>query len=124
MTIMTFGSDAAAKLAALERSQAVIEFKMDGTINTANENFLKLMGYSLGEIVGKHHSIFVDVNVRETPEYKAFWDNLNRCEFQQAQFSRIGKAGNEVWIEATYNPVLNSRGRPYKVVKFATDVTQ
>lgn len=123
MSIMVFGGDAAAKLAALDKSQASIEFKLDGTILTANQNFLQAMGYTLSEIVGKHHSIFVDPEESKTPAYKEFWQKLGRGEFQQAQYKRFGKGGKEIWIEASYNPLLNGRGTPYKVVKYATDIT-
>jgi methyl-accepting chemotaxis protein len=118
------GRDAAAKLAALDRSQAVIEFKPDGTIITANENFLKTMGYALEEVVGRHHSMFVDPAERETEAYRAFWASLARGEYQRAQYKRFGKGGREVWIEASYNPLLTSSGKTYKVVKYAVDVSQ
>ncbi|WP_022729722.1 methyl-accepting chemotaxis protein [Fodinicurvata sediminis] len=108
---------------AVSRSQAVIEFDPKGYILTANENFLKLMGYRLEEIQGRHHSLFVEPSERETAEYKAFWETLGRGEFQADQFKRLGKNGNSVWIEASYNPVLDHEGQPIKVVKFASDVT-
>jgi methyl-accepting chemotaxis protein len=117
------GSDSAAILAAIGRSQAIIEFGMDGTIRTANQNFLMTMGYTLEEIRGRHHSMFVEPAYKESAEYRQFWERLARGEFQAAQFKRIGKGGKEVWIEASYNPVLDRGGRPYKVVKFATDVS-
>jgi methyl-accepting chemotaxis protein len=107
----------------LNRSQATIEFKLDGTIITANENFLKAMGYTLEEVRGKHHSLFVEPAYKASAEYKQFWEKLARGEFQSAQYKRLGKGGKEVWIEASYNPILNRRGRSYKVVKFATDVS-
>jgi methyl-accepting chemotaxis protein len=110
-------------LAALDRSQAVIEFNMDGTIITANDNFLKAMGYSLAEVQGKHHSIFVPENERQSAEYREFWQSLNRGEYQAAEYKRIGKGGKEVWIQASYNPIKGADGKPIKVVKFATDVT-
>ncbi|MBK5960661.1 chemotaxis protein [Rhodoplanes elegans] len=113
----------AATLAALERSQAVIEFQMDGTIITANKNFLDAMGYGLDEIRGKHHRMFVDPAYGDSPAYREFWAKLNRGEFERAQFKRFGKGGKEVWIEASYNPVLDGRGKPFKVVKYATDIT-
>ena len=115
--------DARAVLAAIERSQAMIEFRMDGTIVNANQNFLSVMGYSLEEIRGRHHSLFVEPSYRDSDEYRAFWAALNRGEYQTAQFRRIGKSGREVWIEASYNPVPGRDGRPVKVVKFATDVS-
>jgi methyl-accepting chemotaxis protein len=108
---------------ALGRSQAVIEFGMDGTILTANDNFLKALGYPLGEIQGKHHSMFVDPSERDGAAYRDFWAKLNRGEYQAAEYKRIGKGGREVWIQATYNPVLDGNGKPVKVVKFATDIT-
>ncbi|MGK2741406.1 methyl-accepting chemotaxis protein [Tepidicaulis sp. LMO-SS28] len=113
-----------AKLAALDKSLASIEFGMDGTILTANGNFLKVMGYSLEEIRGKHHSLFVPAEEHGSEEYKAFWRSLNEGEFQARQFRRIGKGGREVWIEATYNPILGRDGKPAKIVKYATDITE
>ena len=113
----------AAKLAALETSLAIIEFTLDGTILTANQNFLKLVGYRLEEIKGKHHRIFVDTEQRDEPEYRRFWEALRRGEYQSAQYKRVGKGGREVWIEASYNPILDWRGEPFKIVKFATDVS-
>ena len=121
-TLMKSRSNAAI-LAALHRSQAIIEFKPDGTILTANENFLDALGYTLDEIKGKHHSMFVEPGYRDSAEYKEFWEKLRRGEFQAAQYKRLGKGGREVWIEASYNPILDARGRTYKVVKFATDVS-
>lgn len=114
----------AAILRALDRSQATIEFRMDGTIIKANQNFLDAMGYSLDEIRGKHHSMFVDPAYKNSSEYRQFWDNLNRGQFQQAQFKRIGRGGKEIWIEASYNPILDKNGKPFKVIKFATDVSK
>jgi methyl-accepting chemotaxis protein len=108
---------------ALGRSQAVIEFGMDGTICTANDNFLKALGYTLGEIQGKHHNMFVEASERDSTAYREFWAKLNRGEYQAAEYKRIGKGGKEVWIQATYNPVLGPDGKPVKVVKFATDIT-
>ena len=116
-------AETAAKLKALEKSQAVIEFALDGTILDANENFLRCTGYRLDEIKGRHHSIFVDPRERDGAAYRAFWDSLRRGEFQQACYKRLGKDGKEVWIEASYNPIIGRDGKPFKVVKFATDVT-
>ena len=113
----------AAQSAAVSRSQAVIEFSLDGTILTANENFLNALGYSLSEIEGKHHRMFVDPVERDSAAYRDFWAALNRGEYQAAEYKRIGKGGKEVWILASYNPVMDEKGRPFKVVKFATDVT-
>jgi methyl-accepting chemotaxis protein len=116
-------SDTGAIVEALGRSQAMIEFRMDGTIVAANENFLKALGYSLSEIEGKHHSMFMPADMRETAEYRQFWTALGRGEFQAGEFKRIAKGGKEIWIEASYNPVLDSSGKPVKVVKFASDIT-
>ena len=113
----------AGKIAAMSRAQAVIEFNMDGTIVTANENFLGAMGYSLAEIQGKHHSMFVVPDDRDSAAYREFWAKLNRGQFDAAEYKRIGKGGKEIWILATYNPILDEAGKPFKVVKFATDVT-
>ena len=116
--------DALAQSAAISKSQAVIEFKMDGTIITANQNFLDAMGYRLDEIQGKHHQMFAPPDLRGSEAYKAFWASLNRGEFQAAEYKRIGKGGREVWIQASYNPILDDAGRPVKVIKFATDITE
>lgn len=110
-------------IAAINRSQALIEFQMDGTILTANNNFLAIVGYTLEEIVGKHHSIFVAPAYRDSAEYRAFWDKLGRGEYERAQYKRIGKGGKEAWLEASYNPILDAHGRPVRVLKLATDIT-
>jgi len=112
-----------AKAEAIGRSQAVIEFTLDGTILTANDNFLRTMGYRLDEIVGKHHSLFVDPGFADSADYREFWRQLRSGVFLSQQFQRIGKGGRVVWLEASYNPVLDLDGKPYKVVKFATDIT-
>ncbi|HYI71741.1 MAG TPA: PAS domain-containing methyl-accepting chemotaxis protein [Skermanella sp.] len=117
-------SEAAAKIDALNKSQAVIEFELDGTVIIANENFLKALGYTLIELQGKHHRILVEPEFANSSAYTQFWEKLRRGEYQAAQFKRIGKGGREVWIEASYNPVLDASGRPFKVVKFATDITE
>ena len=96
---------------------------MDGTIRTANENFLKAMGYSLAEIKGKHHSTFVEPNEKNSTGYRQFWETLNRGEYQAAEYKRIAKGGREVWIQASYNPIFDLNGKPFKVVKYATDTT-
>jgi methyl-accepting chemotaxis protein len=111
------------QLAAINKAQAVIEFALDGTVLTANENFLKTLGYSLAEIKGQHHGMFVDAAYRQSPDYRMFWEKLGRGEFDAGQYKRIGKGGKEVWIQASYNPILDANGRPMKVVKYATDVT-
>jgi methyl-accepting chemotaxis protein len=116
-------ADYAGQISAIGKSQAVIEFRMDGTVLTANDTFLKTLGYTLDEIKGKHHSLFVDEEYRRSPEYKEFWAKLNRGEYQAAEYKRIGKGGKEVWIQGSYNPILDLNGKPFKVVKFATDVT-
>lgn len=117
-------ADAQGQIDAIDRSQAVIEFQLDGTIVTANDNFLHALGYRLDEIKGRHHSMFVEEKERQSAAYRSFWDALNRGEFQAAQYKRIGKGGRVVWIQATYNPILDLNGRPFKVVKFATDITK
>jgi len=110
-------------VAALSKSQATIEFKTDGTILTANENFLNALGYRLEEVVGRHHSMFVSPAFASSAEYRQFWDNLAQGRFQQAEYQRFGKGGKEIWIQASYNPIMGPDGRPVKVIKFATDVT-
>ncbi|MCP3462397.1 MULTISPECIES: PAS domain-containing methyl-accepting chemotaxis protein [unclassified Bradyrhizobium] len=112
-----------AQAAAISRAQAVIEFNLDGTVVTANDNFLNALGYSLTEIQGKHHSLFMPPDQRDGGAYREFWAALNRGELQSGEFKRIAKGGREVWILASYNPVLDEKGKPFKVVKFATDVT-
>jgi methyl-accepting chemotaxis protein len=120
----TAARDAQAQVAAIDRSQAVIEFKMDGTIVTANQNFLDALGYRLDEIQGKHHRMFIPPEMHGSSEYQAFWAGLNRGEFQAAEYKRIAKGGREVWIQASYNPILDGAGKPVKVIKFATDITE
>ncbi|QDC10707.1 PAS domain S-box protein [Oceanicola sp. D3] len=115
--------DSQGQLAALGRSQAVIEFKPDGTVVEANDNFLKTLGYTAEEIVGQHHSMFVDPEEVETAAYEAFWQDLASGTFKAAQFKRIAKGGREVWIQASYNPIFDSDDKVAKVVKFATDIT-
>jgi methyl-accepting chemotaxis protein len=117
-------ADFAGQIDAIGKSQAVIEFSMDGMVLGANENFLKTLGYSLAEIKGKHHSMFVPPEDRQSDAYRAFWASLNRGEFQAAEYGRIGKGGRKVWIQASYNPIRDLNGQPYKVVKYATDVTK
>lgn len=110
-------------LDALNRSQAIIEFEPDGTILTANENFLGVVGYTLEEIAGRHHSIFVAEETVASEAYRQFWQSLGEGEFRSDEFPRVNKAGEVFWIQATYNPVLDGQGRVFKVVKFATDIT-
>jgi methyl-accepting chemotaxis protein len=111
-------------LDATDKAQAVIGFTMDGKIQHANENFLKTMGYTLEEIKGQHHSMFVEPAYRQSLEYRLFWEKLARGEFESGQYKRIGKGGREVWIQASYNPILDVNGKAFKVVKFATDITE
>ncbi len=112
-----------AKVAAISRSQAVIEFALDGTIITANENFLRAMDYRLSDVVGRHHSMFVEPDYAKSSDYQAFWERLRRGEFMADKFRRLGRGGKEVWIQASYNPLLGIGGKPFKIVKFATDIT-
>jgi len=111
------------KIEAINRAQAVIEFDLEGRVITANENFLRIFGYALDEVVGKHHRIFCDPGYAETPEYTQFWQKLGRGEYEADEFKRITKDGAEVWLQATYNPIFDTVGRPLKVVKFASDIT-
>jgi methyl-accepting chemotaxis protein len=108
---------------ALNRVQALIEFQLDGTIVHANENFLNAVGYALDEIVGKHHSIFCEPELVNSAAYRQFWERLRAGQFDQGDYKRLGKGGREIWISASYNPVFDAEGRPYKVIKFATDIT-
>ena len=117
-------ADYEGQIEAIRKSQGVIEFEMDGTIITANDNFLAMMGYTLAEVQGKHHGIFADEQVRQSAEYREFWATLNRGEYVTAEFKRLGKGGKEVWLQASYNPILDLNGKPRRVVKFATDVTE
>jgi methyl-accepting chemotaxis protein len=116
-------SDLEGIVAAIQRSQAVIEFSLDGTILTANENFLRTMGYSLSEIQGRKHAIFVEAAQADSTDYREFWRRLNAGEFFADKFRRVGKGGKEIWIQGSYNPIFDKTGRPIKVIKFAVDVT-
>jgi methyl-accepting chemotaxis protein len=111
------------QLAAINRAQAVVEFDLKGAVVSANENFLNVMGYRLDEIKGQHHSTFVEPAYRTTDDYRRFWEKLARGDYETAQYKRIGKGGKEVWIQGSYNPILDADGKPYKVVKYASDVT-
>ena len=117
-----FSGENDAVFAALDKSQAVIEFALDGTILKANDNFCKTLGYALNEIVGQHHRMFVDPAEVTSPAYAEFWRSLAAGKFESRQYRRIAKGGREIWIEASYNPVFRG-GKPYKIVKFATDIT-
>ncbi|ADG10835.1 PAS domain S-box protein [Caulobacter segnis] len=116
--------DYTAQIAAISRSQAMIEFTVDGTIVNANENFLETMGYTLGEVVGRKHSMFTQPDYRDSQDYADFWARLVRGEYQAAEFTRVGKGGHVVTIQGSYNPILDDSGKVVKVVKFATDVTK
>lgn len=116
-------SDILGLVAAINRSQAVVEFKPDGTILGANSNFLSIVGYSREQIVGRHHSMFLTQECRESEEYRLFWEKLGRGEFAKAQCKRIRKDGTEAWLEASYNPVPGADGKTGKIIKFATDIT-
>lgn len=122
--ISTTDIDYRGQIEAINRSQCVIEFDIDGTILTANNNFLEMMGYDLEEIVGKHHSIFAEPGFAETQEYAEFWNFLSQGNYHSAEFKRIAKDGSEIWLQASYNPILNDKDEPYKVVKFAIDITE
>lgn len=111
-------------LTAVSKSQAIIEFSTEGLVLSANANFLQVLGYELVEVLGKHHRIFVEPVYAAGSEYQAFWERLRQGEFEAAEYKRIGKAGKEVWIQATYNPVLSAQGKVLKIVKVATDVTE
>jgi methyl-accepting chemotaxis protein len=116
-------TDRSAVYQALDRVQAIIEFKLDGTVISANENFLRMFGYDLHEIVGKHHRIFCDPEYAESPEYAEFWRRLGRGEYDAAEFKRLAKGGQEIWLQASYNPVFDTDGKPTRIVKFAMNVT-
>jgi methyl-accepting chemotaxis protein len=111
------------KVQAINRAQAVIEFGLDGTVLAANENFLRIFGYDAGDVVGKHHRIFCDPGYTESPEYKEFWQKLARGEYDAGEYKRLGKDGSEIWLQASYNPIFDVDGKPMKVVKFASDIT-
>jgi methyl-accepting chemotaxis protein len=116
-------ADHEGQLAAIGKAQAVIEFALDGRILTANDNFCQALGYSLDDIKGKHHAMFVEPGHTASVEYRQFWDKLGRGEYDAGQYKRIGKGGREIWIQASYNPILDLNGKPFKVVKYATDIT-
>jgi len=118
------GALAASKIDAINRSQAVIEFNLDGTIRTANANFLAATGYELEEIVGQHHSMFVEPDHARSEAYRDFWHRLGQGEFVAGEFKRVAKGGREIWIQASYNPLLDGGGKPISVIKFAADITE
>lgn len=110
-------------LAAIDRSQATIEFELDGTVVTANDNFLTATGYTLGEVVGQHHRIFCDPEYARTADYADFWTRLGAGEFEGGEYRRVRKDGSPLWLQATCNPIFDADGNPYKIVKFASDIT-
>ena len=112
------------QLAAISKSTGVIEFSLDGEVIAANDILLKVLGYNLSEVLGQPHSNFVDAHYRTSNDYKQFWEKLNRGESISGEFQRVGKNGKDVWVQASYNPILCATGKPYKVVKYATDVTE
>jgi methyl-accepting chemotaxis protein len=116
--------DLEGQIDALNRSQAVIQFELDGTIITANENFLKIYGYTLEELQGQHHSVLVDASRRNSPEYKEFWDALGRGEFRSLDSRRVANGGREIWIHATYHPIFDRAGEALKIIAFVTDITE
>jgi methyl-accepting chemotaxis protein len=116
-------ADYSGQIQAINKAQAVIEFTLDGKVIRANENFQTTMGYTEAEILGQHHSMFVDPAYRQSPDYRMFWDKLGRGEYDAGQYKRIGRGGKEVWLQASYNPIVGPDGKPFKVVKYATDIT-
>ena len=117
-------ANAEGQLAAIHKAQPVVEFNLDGTILTANEKFLETMGYRLNDVVGKHHSMFVDPAYASSSEYRNFWAELNAGNYQTTETRRLGRNGKEVWFQSSFNPILDLNKRPFKIVKFATDVTE
>jgi methyl-accepting chemotaxis protein len=117
-------ADYEGQLSAINKAQAVIEFTVDGRILNANENFLATVGYTLEEVRGQHHGMFVDPTHRHSAEYRAFWDKLGRGEYDSGQYKRVTKGGREIWLQASYNPIMDMSGKPFKVVKYASDITE
>jgi methyl-accepting chemotaxis protein len=116
-------ADFEGQIKAIDKSQAVIEFELSGVIRNANENFLRTVGYSIDEIRGRHHRMFVDAAFAESAEYRAFWEKLGHGDYDSGVYQRVGKGGKEIWLQASYNPIFDASGRPMKVVKYASDVT-
>ena len=116
--------DLKGQAAAIGKSQAIVEFALDGTIIAANQNFLNVVGYTLEEIRGQHHRMFVEPGERERPVYRHFWERLRAGEFNAGQFKRLRKGGGSVWLQAAYNPILDAAGKAFKIVKYCTDVTE
>jgi methyl-accepting chemotaxis protein len=121
--MFTRTSSVSAELQAINRSHAVIHFSLDGTILDANENFLQTVGYTLAEIKGKHHSMFVEPAYAQSTEYREFWARLNRGEYHADEYRRLGKNNREIWISASYNPIMDMNGKPFKIVKYASDIS-
>ena len=117
-------ADVSGQLDAISIAQAVIEFEMDGTVITANDNFLNALGYTLADVVGQHHRMFVDPAYASSPEYRQFWETLGRGEYIVGRVQAPRARGKEVWLQASYNPIIDLDGKPFKVVKYATDVTE
>jgi len=117
-------SDLLAIYQALDRVQAIIEFDLDGTVVAANENFLRIFGYELDDVIGQHHRMFCDPSYAESDAYTEFWIKLGRGEYHAAEFKRLAKGGKGVWLRASYNPVFDEGGKPVRIIKFATDVTE
>jgi len=117
-------ADFRGQIAAIGASQAVIEFNLDGTVRDVNDNFTKVMGYSKADVIGKHHSTCVDTSYANSADYRTFWDKLNRGEADYGTYKRVAKGGREVWLSASYNPIKDLSGKPFKVVQYATDVTE
>lgn len=117
-------ADYSGQIHAIHKSEAVIEFSMDGVVMTANESFLKTFNYTMDEIKGKHHSLFIELAQRNAIEYAQFWDNLRRGQYEAGEYKRIGKGNKEIWIQGSYNPILDPNGKPFKVVQYAADITR
>jgi methyl-accepting chemotaxis protein len=116
-------ADFEGQVKAIDKSQAVIEFELDGVIRNANENFLRTVGYSIDEIRGRHHRMFVAAAYAESAEYRAFWEKLGRGDYDAGVYRRVGKGSREIWLQASYNPIFDASGRPVKVVKYASDIS-
>ncbi|MDP3411015.1 methyl-accepting chemotaxis protein [Bosea sp. (in: a-proteobacteria)] len=116
-------ADLQGQIAAINKAQAVIEFDLSGKILNANPNFLAVTGYKLEEVAGRHHSLFVDEETRTSPAYQLFWKKLGQGEYDEGQYMRLGKGGRVIWLQASYNPILDAAGKPWKVVKYASDIT-
>jgi len=116
-------ADFAGQISAISKVMGVIEFDLTGKITAVNDNFAAVTGYSKQEIIGQHHQMFVESAYKSSPEYKQFWDQLGRGEADDGQYKRVGKGGKEIWLQASYNPIFNDEGKPFKVVKYATDIS-